>query len=89
VILFHFKRDALTEGEAPPELSDDDKPNIIVGDDREVHLRVSDAGATDEDSILAAPAPSLPIDSSRDPKISQVPDQKPEGNVKSECCLLL
>jgi hypothetical protein len=68
---------------------DEDKPNITVGDDHEVHLRLSGHGGSDEGSIVAAPPQDYPIDADRDPKISHVPDTKPEGGEQSKCCLFL
>jgi hypothetical protein len=81
---------AMTSEEAPSmDSADDDKPNITVGDDHEVHLHVSERGASDEGSILAAPAQDLPIDAEKDPNISHVPDTKISTEGESKCCLLL
>ena len=70
--------------------SDEDKPNITVDAQKEVHLKMSDKGDSEEGSIIAAPDKDYPVDSNKDPKISHVPEQKaPEQQNQSKCCLLL
>jgi hypothetical protein len=82
-----------TEEEERPEPaqaeSDPDKPNITVGADHEVQLKLSDHENSDEGSILAAPAPAFQIDAEKDPQISHLPGQNAEAPGQSACCLLL
>ena len=69
--------------------SDSDKPNITVDGQKEVHLRYSDQNASDEGSIVAAPNVSYPIDTTKDPVISKVPEDRTVQNAQSKCCLLI
>ena len=70
-------------------VTDDDKPNITVDGQKEVHLKVRRGGDEDEGSIVAARQGDYPIDPSKDPKISHVRDNKDAGKAQSKCCLLI
>ena len=65
----------------------DDKPNITVDGQNEVHLNIQVDGDETEGSIIAAPEGNYPIDSNKDPQIKPV--QKEAPNSQSQCCLLL
>lgn len=69
--------------------SDPDKPNITVDDKKEVHLRISDQGETDEGSIIAAPKEFYPSNASRDPVVPQYTESKEVTPGKSKCCILI
>lgn len=66
-----------------------DKPNIVVDGQKEVHMRVS-ASDTGDGSIDAEDNRKIPVNSSKDPDISHVPQKgKGEKDKQSQCCLIL
>jgi hypothetical protein len=69
------------------ELLSDDRPNLSIGDDREVHLKLGQQ-PSEEGSIIAATPELSPIDPTKDPKISPLPGPEPK-EPQSKCCLLL
>ena len=67
----------------------EDRPNITVDGDKEAHLNVNkDDEECTEGSIVAAKNDDVPVDPSKDPKISNVPEQKKE-QAQSKCCILI
>ena len=69
--------------------SDPDKPNITVDDKKEVHLRISDQGETDEGSIVAAPKEFYPSNAAKDPVVPLYTESKEVPPEKSKCCILI
>lgn len=69
--------------------NDPDKPNITVDDKKEVHLRISDQGETDEGSIVAAPKEFYPSDAAKDPVVPLYSETKEVTPGKSKCCILI
>ena len=70
-----------------PSSNPDDKPNITVDGQKEVHLNITADNDENEGSIVAAPEGDYPIDSNKDPQIKPV--QKDTSKEQSKCCLLL
>ncbi|KAK8839859.1 hypothetical protein M9Y10_031571 [Tritrichomonas musculus] len=69
--------------------NDPDKPNITVDDKKEVHIRLSDQGETEEGSIVAAPKEFYPSNAAKDPVISHYSESKEVTPGKSKCCILI
>lgn len=76
--------------EPKKETSEDDKPNITVDGQKEVHLNNGENADSGEGSIVVAPQQDYPIDSTKDPKISHTSEQSDAAAAnQSKCCLLL
>ena len=68
--------------------SDDDKPNIVVNDQKEVHMKVSSSESDHDGSITAQETKPINTDPSKDPEIK--PDKKAaKKDNQSQCCLLI
>ena len=68
--------------------SDDDKPNIVIDDQKEVHMKVSE-GSSDDGSITAQEAKPIQTDPSKDPEIKPDKKQTSAKDPQSQCCLLI
>ena len=75
---------------ARSEDTDQDKPNIIIDGQKEVHLKVSVADSA-EGSIIMAPQDDYQIDATLDPKISHLPEKNVTDVRKQQsvCCHFL
>ena len=82
--------DSSSDVKAKPQKhsSDDDKPNIVINDQKEVHMKVSE-GSSDDGSITAQESKPIQTDPSKDPEIKPEKKQATAKDPQSQCCLLI
>ena len=68
--------------------SDNDKPNIIINDQKEVHMKVSSGESDHNGSITAQETKPITTDPSKDPDIKPEKRAVPK-DAQSQCCVLI
>lgn len=72
-----------------PSSHSEDKPNITVDGQKDVHLNIQNEGEETEGSIVAADNAAYPVDHNKDPIITPKPADINDPKKQSQCCLLL